>query len=89
MDETGPYLPLSPDSKSMFERDDEMPNKPRVVLGPKKPYSSSESSSDDELRPHKNKKTSSKRHSKKHKSKEKSKDKRKKKSKEKKIKHHR
>lgn len=84
MDETGPYLPRSPDPKNIFE----MPNRARVVLGPKKPYSlkSSESSSDDEPHPQKKKKSkseSSKRHTRKHKSKEKRKRK-----KDKKSKHH-
>ncbi|XP_047981029.1 uncharacterized protein LOC125222450 [Salvia hispanica] len=91
MDETGPYLPLSPDSKNKFDSDNEtIPYKARVALGPEKPYSlkSSELSSDDEPHPHKNKKASSKRHSRKHKSKEASKDKKKKKRKEKRSKHH-
>ncbi|KAG6406710.1 hypothetical protein SASPL_134319 [Salvia splendens] len=91
MDETGPYLPLSPDSKNKFDNDNEtILNKARVVLGPEKPYSlkSYELSSDDEPRPHKNKKASSKRHSRKNKSKEVSKDKKKKKRKEKRSKHH-
>lgn len=88
MDETGPYLPRSPDPKNIFESDNEMPNRARVVLGPKKPYSlkSSESSSDDEPHPQKKKKKSksesSKRHTRKHKSKEK------RKRKDKKSKHH-
>ncbi|KAH6763342.1 hypothetical protein C2S52_020775 [Perilla frutescens var. hirtella] len=93
MDETGPYLPLSPDPKNMYESHNEMPNKARVVLGPEKPYplKSSESSSDDEPRSHKNKKSkagSSKRHSRKHRSKEQSKDKKKRKRKDEKSKHH-
>ncbi|XP_057788042.1 uncharacterized protein LOC131005220 [Salvia miltiorrhiza] len=92
MDETGPYLPLSPDSNNKFESDIEMSNKARVVLGPKKPYSltSSESSSDDESRSHRRKTAkvaSSKRHSRKHKSKEKSKGKSRRR-KDKKSKHH-
>lgn len=92
MDETGPYLPRSPDPKNIFESDDEMPHRARAVLGPKKPYSlkSSESSSDDEPHPQKKKKKSkvesSKRHTRKHKSKETSKEKRKRK--DKKSKHH-
>ncbi|KAH6833223.1 hypothetical protein C2S53_008166 [Perilla frutescens var. hirtella] len=93
MDETGPYLPLSPDPKNMYESHNEMLNKARIVLGPEKPYSlkASESSSDDEPRSHKNKKSkagSSKRHSRKHRSKERSKDKKKRKRKDKKSKHH-
>ncbi|KAL1534466.1 hypothetical protein AAHA92_30641 [Salvia divinorum] len=90
MDETGPYLPLSPDSKNRFDSENEtIPNKARVVLGPEKPYplKSGELSSDDEARPHKNKKASSRPHSRKHKSREESKDKKKKK-KEKRSKHH-
>lgn len=93
MDETGPYLPLSPDPKNILESDYEMPNRVRVVLGPEKPDSlkSTESSSDDEPHLHKKKKSKvgpSKRHTRKHKSKEKSKDKRKRKSKDMKSKHH-
>ncbi|KAI3445848.1 hypothetical protein Pfo_002513 [Paulownia fortunei] len=92
MDETGPYLPSCPDSeRSVSESADEELKKPRVLLGPDKPYSfNSSESSDDESRRDKKKKAkigSSKRHSRKHKSKEKSRD-TKKKRKEKKGKHH-
>ncbi|PIN00177.1 hypothetical protein CDL12_27321 [Handroanthus impetiginosus] len=97
MDETGPFLPSCQDSKSNVESsDEEEPKKPRVLLGPEKPYSlnSSESSDDEshkDRRKKKKKKTkidSSKQHSKKHKSKEKSKDKKKKRREDKKRKHH-
>ncbi|KAL7119198.1 hypothetical protein ACP275_02G048900 [Erythranthe tilingii] len=95
MDETGPYLPCSPDSKrNPRENDGEESKRSRVILGPEKPNSLkySESSSDDESFKDKKRKAkteSSKRHSRKHKSKEKSTDKKKKeKRKEKKIKYY-
>lgn len=93
MDETGPYLPSSPDSKrNVLESTTEEMKKARVLLGPEKPYSlRSSESSDAESRQDKKRKAkvgSSKRHSRKHKSKEKSKDKKKKKRKEKKSKYH-
>ncbi|KAL8541667.1 hypothetical protein ACS0TY_002799 [Phlomoides rotata] len=86
MDETGPYLPSSPNSKrNVLESDDEEPKKARVLLGPLKPHSlMSSESSDDETYRDKKRKEKSKRHSKKHNSKEKNK----KKMKEKKSKHH-
>ncbi|KAG8368578.1 hypothetical protein BUALT_Bualt15G0060100 [Buddleja alternifolia] len=93
MDETGPYLPSSPDSRRYISSSsDEEPKKARVLLGPEKPPSlkSNESSSDESLQGKKKKAKmgSSKRRSKKHISKEKSRDKKKKRSKEKKSKHH-
>lgn len=89
MDETGPYLPCSPDSKRNVLESDEEPKKARILLGPLKPHSlMSSESSDDESYRDKKRKEKSKRHSKKHKSKEKSKDNNKRKRKEKKSKHH-
>lgn len=91
MDETGPYLPCSPDSKrNMWESDGEELKRSRVLLGPEKPYSleSSDESSDDETRKDKKRKVKVG-HSRKHKSKEKSIDKKKKKKrKEKRAKYH-
>lgn len=87
MDETGPYLPCSPDSKrNMWESDGEELKRSRVLLGPEKPYSLE--SRDDETRKDKKRKVKVG-HSRKHKSKEKSIDKKKKKKrKEKRAKYH-
>lgn len=90
MDETGPFLPCSPDSKrKALESDNEEPQKARVLLGPLKPHSlKSSESSDDESYRDKKRKEKSKWQFKKYKLKEKSKDKNKKKRKEKKSRHH-
>lgn len=99
MDETGPYLSSSPDSKRILSKSpDEELGKRRVLLGPEKPVSLKyiESSDDESLRSKKRKAKKmdlSKDHSKKHKSREELKDKSKKKKKtrvdEKKRKHSR
>ncbi|KAL3621040.1 hypothetical protein CASFOL_035952 [Castilleja foliolosa] len=89
MDETGPYLPLSPNSKTNVPENTNE-KKARVLLGPEKPYylKSYESTSDDEGTRRDKKRTakgsSSKRHRKKHKLESKSREK-KNKRKEKKI----
>ncbi|XP_073123643.1 uncharacterized protein [Henckelia pumila] len=97
MDETGPYLFTSPDSKRIISKstDEELGKRP-VLLGPEKPISLAyaESSDDESLqgKKRKAKKMSlSKQHSKKHKSREESDGKRKKKTmmNEKKRKHRR
>ncbi|GFQ07461.1 hypothetical protein PHJA_002890200 [Phtheirospermum japonicum] len=94
MDETGPYLPSCPDSKTNVSESTEK-KKARVLLGPEKPYylKSSESSDDEEEdtrrdKKRKAKRSSSKRHSKIHKSEEKSREKKKNKRIEKRSKHH-
>lgn len=85
MDETGPYLSSSPDSKRILSKSpDEELGKRRALLGPEKPVSlkNIESSDDKSLRSKKRKAKKmglSKHHSKKHKSREELKDKRKKK----------
>ncbi|KAM7470552.1 hypothetical protein LguiA_008735 [Lonicera macranthoides] len=93
MDETGPYLPLSSDSKGKGLANPNVGSREewenRVVLGPQKPstlklYESSESDSDSDSdsrrdRRKKEKKVSSKQHSRKHRLKKKSKDKKKRK----------
>ncbi|CAA2963744.1 nucleolar 58-like [Olea europaea subsp. europaea] len=90
MDETGPYLPTSPNSKQKQSGcPDEELRKKRILIGPEKPFSLK---SDDESSQDKKKKAkmlgSSKRHSKKYTSKEKSKDKKRERREEKKRKHH-
>ncbi|KAL6494625.1 hypothetical protein OROGR_031425 [Orobanche gracilis] len=91
MDETGPYLPSCPDSKTnMSGSTGGEKKKASVLLGPRKPYYLKTSElSDDELSQdmkRKAKRRSCKQHSKKHKSKEKSRDTKKKKREEKKRK---
>lgn len=89
MDETGPYLSSSPDSKRILSKSlDEELGKRRVLLGPEKPVSLKyiESSDDESLRSKKRKAKKmdlSKDHSKKHKSREELRDKSKKKKKKK------
>ncbi|KAL2513508.1 hypothetical protein Fot_27479 [Forsythia ovata] len=90
MDETGPYLPSSPNSKQKQSGcSDEELRENCVLLSPEKSFSFM---SDDESFQDKKKKAmmlgSSNRHSRKHKSKKKSKDKKRKRREEKRTKHH-
>ncbi|XVF68155.1 hypothetical protein PTKIN_Ptkin10aG0181200 [Pterospermum kingtungense] len=95
MDETGPYLPTNSDSPGNLSTIT-VAREHRVTLGPEKPSSlkSDESSSDEELHEHRQRKDkdrseiSDKKHSRKHKSKEKSRDKKKKRKDKKRSKHH-
>ncbi|XWS55255.1 hypothetical protein CRYUN_Cryun10bG0159500 [Craigia yunnanensis] len=94
MDETGPYLPTNSDSPWKLSTSP-VAREHRITLGPEKPSSlkSDESSSDEELHEHRQKKekdhseSSDKKHCRKHKSKDKYIDKKKKRKDEKRSKH--